>query len=84
MQGGTRELQKIFFKNIPIPNITVDNQNMVTQLEDLTNQASIIDPADKIRDDTLGQIQIQIDQLVYQLYGLNDDEIIIIEQSLNI
>ena len=35
LQGGTRELSKIFFENIAIPPITEANQHLATQIEEL-------------------------------------------------
>ncbi|MCX7929072.1 MAG: type II restriction endonuclease, partial [Patescibacteria group bacterium] len=67
LQGGTRELRKIFFQNIPIPNIAAEQQqpieNLVTQILALKSEGK----------DT-SELEKQIDQLVYKLYDLTEEE----------
>ena len=67
LQGGTRELSKVFFDKIPVIQIT-DKQNqqfeiMVKEVQSMKNQKT----------DTLA-LEKQIDQLIFDLYDLNDDE----------
>jgi hypothetical protein len=74
LQGGTRELSKIFFENIPIPELSPTEQQPFI---DLVEQ--ILAKKEKGEDTT--DLENQIDQLVYQLYGLTEEEIAIIENS---
>jgi type II restriction/modification system DNA methylase subunit YeeA len=74
LQGGTRELSKIFFENIPIPPLSPTEQQPFI---DLVEQ--ILAKKEKGEDTT--DLEKQIDQLVYQLYELTEEEIAIIENS---
>jgi hypothetical protein len=73
-------------ETIPIPPITPQNQPLVSQIESLVDQILEItrqpdyDP-DFSTESTqkVKSLESQIDQLVYQLYGLTDEEIKIIE-----
>jgi hypothetical protein len=72
LQDGTRELRKIFFKNIPIPNISEKIQKC------------FIERADKIlilklenKDTTI--LEQEIDNLVYKIYELTYEEVKIID-----
>ena len=72
LQGGTRELRKVFFENIPIPNISQsDQQPFITLVEEIL--------AKKETNEDTTDLENQIDQMVYQLYELTDDEIKIVE-----
>ncbi len=72
LQGGTRELRKIFFQNIPIPEIPVEDQSPFIEL---VNQ--ILEK--KERNEDTSDLESQIDQLVYHLYDLTEEEIKIVE-----
>lgn len=62
---------------IPIPSITPVNQDIVNQIENLVDQ---ILTAKKLNPNAdTAQLEKQIDQLVYQLYDLTEEEIAIIE-----
>jgi hypothetical protein len=87
MGGGIEgEIKGGFIGRFPIPPITPQNQPLVSQIESLVDQILTItrqpdyDPdssteaAQKVK-----SLESQIDQLVYQLYGLTDEEIKIIE-----
>ena len=62
LQGGTRELRKVFFDKIP-----------VIQVNDETNEqfASLIC---KMQETASINVAKQIDQLLFDLYGLTDEE----------
>lgn len=62
------------FKDFPIP--TSDNQNIVN-LIDLVNTRIITNDIKIIE-----EVESKIDQLVYQIYNLTEDEIQIIEESI--
>jgi len=65
--GGTRELSKIFFENIPI--LSVDNQ-CSNKFEDLVNN---IQNAKLLNHDTRKQ-ELEIDNLIFDLYSLTSEE----------
>ncbi|MGE0085201.1 MAG: DNA methyltransferase [Desulfococcaceae bacterium] len=75
LQGGTRELRKIFFENIPVPPLSKKEQkpfvNLVEQIL-----------AKKEKGENTATLEKQIDQLVYNLYDLTEEEINIIESAL--
>jgi adenine-specific DNA-methyltransferase len=72
LQGGTRELSKIFFENIPVPPLSVEAQKPFIALVD-----EILIRKEN-GEDTAG-LEAEIDRLVYELYGLTEEEIDIIE-----
>ena len=79
LQGGTRELSKVFFENISIPPVTEANHHLVTQIENLVDQilsAKRTDPNANVSD-----LENEIDQIVYLLYNLTPDEIAIVEAN---
>jgi len=62
-------------KEIPI------HQNFkLNKLDNIVNQILMLKKEDNLADTT--ELETQIDQLVYQLYGLTDDEIAIVEGSV--
>ena len=83
LQGGTRELRKVFFENIPIPPVTKANQHLVTQIEDKVDK--ILDAIDADPpDENISDLKNDIDQMVYSLYGLTCEEIAIVEAAENV
>ena len=82
LQGGTRELRKVFFENIPIPPVTEANQHLVTQIEDKVDK--ILDAKDTNPDADVSKLEKEIDQIVYLLYDLTDEEIAIVEGAENV
>ena len=77
LQGGTRELSKIFFENISIPPVTETNQHLVAQIEG--NVDKILDAKDTDPDADVSELENEIDQIVYLLYDLTPEEIAIVE-----
>lgn len=70
--GGTRELRKVFFDKIPVKYISED--------EELPFKEKILEIFSLKKDNKeTSAIETEIDQLVYQLYGLTDEEIKIVE-----
>ena len=67
---------KQFVELLPIPQTTTQNQTIINQIIDFV--AQILNATGENQKQTLSQ---QIDQAVYQLYGLTDEEIKIIEQA---
>ena len=74
LQGGTRELSKVFFEQLPIPQISKPAQQPFIALVDKILTA-------KQQGQDTRTLETQIDQMVYQLYDLTDDEIKIIEET---
>lgn len=62
-------------KNIPIPKITKENKSIVSKIENLVD--TITEKKNNNNDTT--KEEAKIDSLVYQLYGLEEDEIAIIK-----
>jgi hypothetical protein len=87
--GGTLELSKIFFIKLPIPLITDANRHLAEQIELLVEKRIAISGKDerpdgyvKMTGRSSQQIEAQIDQLVYELYELTEEEIKIVEESV--
>jgi type II restriction/modification system DNA methylase subunit YeeA len=72
--------KKAFLENLPIPSTNDDNEPIVTQIETLV--AEILTAKKQYPQTDTKQLERQIDQLVYQLYDLTEDEIAIIENQL--
>ncbi|MHB8231545.1 MAG: TaqI-like C-terminal specificity domain-containing protein [bacterium] len=74
LQGGTRELRKVFFENIPVPYV---NDSIVSKIEFLVEQ--ILELKKQNPDQEVSHLINQIDELFYKLYDLTEDEIKIIK-----
>jgi tRNA1(Val) A37 N6-methylase TrmN6 len=74
LQGNTRELNKVVFEQIPVKKISDEAQQpfikLVEEILALKKEKSDADTT---------ALETQIDQLVYQLYNLTEEEIKIIE-----
>lgn len=79
-QEGYR-YKKAFLENLPIPPITEHNEPLVKQIESLVDKITSI-KKDNPQEDTTAY-EREIDQLVYKLYELTDEEIEIIESRDN-
>ncbi|BFN36529.1 Eco57I restriction-modification methylase domain-containing protein [Fidelibacter multiformis] len=73
-------LTKETVQEIPLPPITVPNQSYVQQIETLFDKI-ILAKKNNPQTDTL-EWEKQIDKLVYELYGLTEEEIRIIDESV--
>ena len=73
LQGGTRELRKVFFEHIPIPPVTTANQYLVTRIEKRVDQILALKHTDTDADTSA--LEAEIDQFVYELYELTPEEI---------
>ncbi len=74
--GGYIEVKPQYFEQIPIPKINPTIQNTLTVLADKAIQART-----KNQQADITEIENQIDQLVYQLYDLTEEEIAVIESA---
>ena len=68
-----------FMKNFPIPPITDANQHIVTQIEGLVDE--ILDTKSTNSDADTTSLENEIDNLVYALYDLTPEEIVIVEAA---
>ncbi|MCI5829952.1 MAG: Eco57I restriction-modification methylase domain-containing protein [Spirochaetia bacterium] len=73
-RGGDYHIYPEHIRNIPIPTATVAQQEPIIALVDKILVAKKQDP----KADTLA-LEAQIDQLVYKLYGLTQEEIAVVE-----
>ena len=73
------EMSKIFIEKLPVPPITTSNQHMVSQIESLVDKILAAKKTNHAADTTTWEKEI--DQLVYQLYELTDEEIAIVEKE---
>ena len=73
---GMYQLIWQYFRKFPIPELSADKQLPLIDLVNKTLSAKKENPAA----DT-SALEAEIDKLVYQLYGLTDDEISIIEKT---
>ena len=74
LMGGTRELRKVFFEPIPVMQITEEQEKpfekLIQEILDLKKLNTTADTS---------TLESEIDQLIYQLYGLTEEEIRIVE-----
>ena len=73
------EYRKIYMEQLPIPKITAQNQPLVTQIEAQVNDVLAAKKSSPNADTS--KLEAKIDQLVYQLYDLTDEEIAIVERA---
>ena len=74
LQGGALAMQSPYVKSIPIPTAT---QQQGQALEKLASQILTTKAANPTADTSA--IEVEIDQLIYSLYKLTDEEIAIVE-----
>ena len=73
---GTLRWKKVYVERLPIPKISAAKQKPFIKLMDQILQAKAINPAT----DT-SALEMEIDRLVYQLYGLTDQEIAAVQEA---
>lgn len=74
--GGTRELRKVFFDKIPVKQITAEEEEPFKKLV-----AKILQSKKQNTNGGISGAEAEIDHLVYQIYGLTDEEIHLIENT---
>ncbi|WP_157634959.1 hypothetical protein [Spirosoma panaciterrae] len=72
LQGGALAMQSPYVKSIPVP-ISTDTE----KIENLVNQILETKAVDSTADTS--SLEAEIDKLVYELYGLTEEEIAIVE-----
>ncbi len=75
LQGGTRELSKVFFEQLPIPQISKPAQQPFIALVD-----KILTAKQQAQDTRT--LETEIDKMVYGLYSLTDEEVRIVEKKV--
>jgi len=75
MSGGYLRFDIPYLKQIPIKNI-----NDTTKFENLVNEIMTLKQQDKDTQD----LEDEIDSMVYELYGLSDEDVKIVEESMKI
>ena len=73
--------KKAFLENLPIPPIAPSNESTVRQIEKLVDK--ILESKKQNPQANTRQLELEIDQLVYKLYELTEEEIKIIETIYN-
>ena len=76
---GTLRWKKVYVETIPIPQISAVKQRPFIRLVDKILEAKAIDP-----DADTSYLEWEINRLVYDLYGLTDEEDTAIERSLGL
>jgi adenine-specific DNA-methyltransferase len=76
MRGGWYSFESRFIKDIPIPKPTDKSEN----IQSLVNEIISLKQNDK--NGNISNLKSEIDQLVYQLYGLTEEEIRIVEEAV--
>ena len=74
LQGNTRELNKVIFEQIPVKTISDE-----TPFIEKVNQILAAKKLQPTADTTV--LEKEIDQLIYQLYDLTEEEIKIVENA---
>ena len=76
--GGYYEYKPMFIERLPIPQINPEEQSPLVRLVDSILQAKNSDPNADTR-----ELEQTIDELVYNLYGLNGEQIAIVKTEMN-
>ena len=74
MQGENYQVDKEPLMNIPLPAATIDEQNIIAECV-----SSIIESKKSDSFTEISALESKIDNLVYQLYGLTEEDINIVE-----
>ena len=73
---GTLRWKKVYVERLPIPRIAVPNQQPFERLVDRILNAKADDQHTNVT-----AVEAEIDELVYQSYGLTAEEIVMVEDS---
>lgn len=77
-QGGFYKISSQYLNSFPIPNLDTKN---VLEINSLVNEILKIKKQNSLAD--VGDFETEIDQLVYELYGLSEEEVEIVEGGIN-
>ncbi len=73
MRGGFYEIKPMHIQELPIPQIPQSKQKPFEKMVDKIQ-------AFKAEGKDTGDLEAQVDLMVYELYGLTDDEIALVEK----
>ena len=76
VSGGYFDLNGTQIKSIPVPNATAKQQNKISSLVETILKKKKLD----IAADT-SALEREIDELVYELYGLTEEEVKVVEEK---
>ena len=79
MQGGAFGFDTLSVGNLPIPKITKENQNLVNEIINLVDKILALKAQNSSANTS--QLEKDIDNLVFKLYGLSEIEIQLIKQE---
>ncbi len=87
-RGGYYSFGKHSFEHFPLPSSNLNNENLINLVDEIIEFHKELSNCRIDKDKKIIQLQIdnvdnRINQLVYELYGLTDDEIEIIEEDVN-
>ena len=87
-KGGYYSFGKHSFEHFPLPSNNLNNENLINLVDDIIELHKELSNCRIEKDKKMIQLQIdnvdnRINQLVYELYGLTDEEIEIIEEDVN-
>jgi len=77
MQGNNYQIDKEPLLNIPLPSTMPQNQHLTNQIISLVDQ--ILSAKERNPEADTSELEKEIDELVYKLYNLTEEEIKIIE-----
>ncbi len=85
MQGSNYQIDKEPLLALPLISVANGNQKaLITIVDKIISKIKLnLDAGNKIFNQEISKYEQQIDQLVYKLYGLTDDEIKLVEQTCN-
>jgi adenine-specific DNA-methyltransferase len=88
MQGNNYQIDAEPLLNIPLPSLIPSNQSIADQIIQKVDQILTLTQSEDYdtnqeKQKKIKKIEKEIDMLVYELYGLDNEEIEIIESSLN-
>lgn len=86
-RGGYYSFGKHSFEHFPLPSEDLFNESLISLVNKMVDLNKKIDSANTPNEKKLLKMQIdnvdkQIDSIVYELYGLSDDEITIVENAV--
>jgi len=79
--GAGFEQRKIFIELLPIPQISQEEQQPFIDLVDKIMELKKVDSHVKHENDEVGELENKIDEMVYKLYGLSEDEIKVVTST---
>ena len=83
LSNGDLRWIKQYVERIPVPSITEENKKLVEKIEDLVDQILELKKQGKpINEKRIGELYTEIDNIIYQLYNLTEEEKKIINEKI--